>query len=396
MKYILVFIALGFLFPAKAQDTSTVMFYNLLQFPNQKPERVSYLKEIVQEVKPDILMVCELSNNTGSVTILNQALNTNGINYYQRATFWDDGSFNNMLYYNARAYKLLKQDTIACTPRFATVYQLLHKPALANGDSIVSYYIVVHLKAGSSDAAERARAAKKIRFYIDNKTNGKNVFLAGDFNIYSPSEGAFEAFTKNGKIKLSDPINEIGEWSNNDYYAPIHTQSTRTLSFGGGSTGGMDDRFDWILASGDVINGSNNIEYVLGSYKAYGNDGKHFNNAINFKENTAAPANIINALHEMSDHLPVVMKVANSFTNSISENGQEMVNARIENGQLFLVNKMGYTHASLFSIHGQLIAEKSLNTINEGVLFNGLEKNNMYLLVLKNNKQTLTKRLIAR
>ena len=82
----------------------------------------------------------------------------------------------------------------------------------------------------------------------------------------------------------------------------------------------MDDRFDWILTTNDLLNGENGLEYVLGSYKAFGNDGKHFNLAINFKENEAVSAEIANALHEMSDHLPVVMKVANSSSNSIVAN----------------------------------------------------------------------------
>lgn len=372
--------------PSQAQqDTTTIMFYNLLQFPNEKPNRIVHLKTILKDVSPDVFMVCELSNNTGSVTILNQALNTDGINYYQRATFWDDGFLNNMLYYNTRKYRLLSQDVVNCTPRFATVYKLIDKDALNGGDSLISTFMVVHLKAGnsSSDIRSKERAAKEIINYIDNETEGKNLFLAGDFNIYSPTEGAFEEFTKRGNNTLNDPVNEIGEWSNTEYYAPLHTQSTRTTSFGGGSAGGLDDRFDWILVSDDIIDGTNNIEYVLGSYKAYGNDGKHFNNAINFKENTAVSEEVADALHEMSDHLPVVMKVANTFTSSMEQVKESVPYSILHDGDLILKNVDHFDFCEIIDLHGRIINSSRIEKGNERFEIQSLESGSMYLIRLK-------------
>ena len=41
-----------------------------------------------------------------------------------------------------------------------------------------------------------------------------------------------------------------------------------------------------------------------------GNDGNHFNKSIlQTPENTSAPQEILEALHAMSDHLPVVMEI---------------------------------------------------------------------------------------
>lgn len=391
-KSLFVLFLLAFAKYSSAQDTTTVMFYNLLQFPNEKPNRISYLKTIVKETQPDVFMVCELSNNTGSVTILNQALNTDGVNYYQRATFWDDGSLNNMLYYNTRKYKLLEQDIIDCDPRFATVYKLLHKDALSGGDSLISTHIVVHLKAGnsSSDIRSKERAAKEIIDYIDNETNGENIFLAGDFNIYSPTEGAFKEFTERGKNTLNDPVEEIGEWSNTEYYAPLHTQSTRTVSFGGGSTGGLDDRFDWILISDDVVDGRNDIEYVLGSYEAFGNDGKHFNNAINFKENTAVSEEVAAALHEMSDHLPVVMKVVNTFTNSVESVNEELPFSVVYNGSLILRNLAKYDTYEVIDLQGRVIQSERIEKGEDRVLINALKPNSMYLVRVANSQKVVT------
>ncbi len=50
--------------------------------------------------------------------------------------------------------------------------------------------------------------------------------------------------------------------------------------FGGGSTGGLDDRFDFILFTGDVNSGANKVQYVNNSCKAFGNDGNHLNDAL--------------------------------------------------------------------------------------------------------------------
>lgn len=47
------------------------------------------------------------------------------------------------------------------------------------------------------------------------------------------------------------------------------------------------------------------IEYVSGSYPAFGNDGMHFNDSINAPPNTAVPPEVADALHYGSDHLPV-------------------------------------------------------------------------------------------
>jgi hypothetical protein len=60
----------------------------------------------------------------------------------------------------------------------------------------------------------------------------------------------------------------------------------------------------------DAINtGSKHISYVSGSYKAIGNDGNHFNKSINSGSNNSVPANVLTALYNNSDHLPVVLEL---------------------------------------------------------------------------------------
>lgn len=77
----------------------------------------------------------------------------------------------------------------------------------------------------------------------------------------------------------------IGSWNNNDFFASVHSQSTHT-SGDCFSTGGSDDRFDFILTSDEIINGTDYMKLVPGSYKALGQDGQHFNDRL-----TGSPQN---------------------------------------------------------------------------------------------------------
>lgn len=339
-----------------AQDTSRLMFYNLLRFPGSSPNRITHLKKIVDYSKPDILMVCELESSTGGISILNNALNVNGKKSFKRSIFWDDGSLNNQLFYDGDKFRMVKQDTLDGWPRFTTAYFLLHKGAYASGDSIVYTILISHLKAGntSSDEKSRANAVKRIRRYIDKETDGENVFLSGDLNVYSSNEEGFDLLVNKGTNRLYDPVGQLGDWNNSGTYAKVHTQSTRTTSFGGGSSGGMDDRFDWILVSRDVIRGEKGLQYVSGSYKAVGQDGQRFNRAVNHGTNTAVPADIAESLHEMSDHLPVITDVAVKFVSVGTELAKSEPSFRIKEN-LILIKTADISALKIYSLNGQLL-----------------------------------------
>ena len=143
----------------------------------------------------------------------------------------------------------------------------------------------------------------------------------------------------------------VGEWNNNSQFAPFHTQSTRRYSDECFSSGGLDDRFDFILMSDEIFMGFNKIKYIDRSYKAVGNDGNHFDQSINQNENSAVPTVVADALYDASDHLPVTMKVLvydnldveetpvvsyRVYPNPVSD--QLMVSAR---GQYRIVNMVG-------------------------------------------------------
>ncbi|TWT77253.1 hypothetical protein Pla123a_19100 [Posidoniimonas polymericola] len=179
------------------------------------------------------------------------------------------------------------------------------------------YLYNAHFKAGSASADRLTRSgeATALRSNLAGVGPDVNAIALGDLNIGASSEAAFANLTASGTPSLIDPI-ALGSWPNSA--AAIHmTQSTRTSFLADeGATGGMDDRFDMQLVTQTLLDGEG-LSY-LGptsagsgatehSYYAFGNDGVSWNTRIN---NTllgrSQSAEVINALHDLSDHLPVV------------------------------------------------------------------------------------------
>ena len=369
MKNLRVLFIVSFLFflnTGKSQETLKVMYYNLLNFPSTSQERADTLKKIVQHVLPDMFLVNELDNQFGATLILNNALNQNGITHYQQALFVDGPDTDNMLFYNSNNLGLISQNEIETALRDINEYVLYYKaPDLAaTMDTAFFYMYSCHLKAGSTDPNPDYRFAEAQVFknYLSGKTGLKNVMFGGDFNFYGSSvsgEPGHNWVLNGGTFPLFDPINMTGEWHANSFYANIHTQSTRTTSFDGGATGGLDDRFDFIFVSNDLQTGANKAKYVENSYAAIGNDGAHYNTSlVNPASNGSVPDDVANALHEMSDHLPVYLEIQvggdvgiadNNFVNSFNFNS---VSHELE---LFLKKNAGKLMLTVYDISGKRI-----------------------------------------
>lgn len=300
---------------ASSQDTLTVMTYNVLNYPSSNTGKADTLKPIVKYVQPDILMINELESSAGATTILTDALNVDGVISYQRATFFSGPDTNNMLYYNSDKLVLYSQKEIPTTLRNISEYVLYYKaPGMtAVSDTVFIFCYSAHLKASSGATNEQRRNQEATLFknYLDGRANLENIFLGGDFNLYTSAEPAYGTILNGGNVALLDPISSPGSWNNNSSFASIHTQSTRSGSIGdGGASGGMDDRFDFIFFNNHLQTGAQGLTYIPNSYKAVGNDGNHFNQSVNSGTNNAAPSNVIDALYYMSDHLPVILKAS--------------------------------------------------------------------------------------
>lgn len=306
------FCALLFSPSAKSQDTLRVMYYNLLNFPNEgAPNRQDTMERIFQHVQPDVLLVCELQSLAGANALLG-TLNGLGIGTYARATYVSNQSssnnLQNMCFYRSDKIGLYSQDEVLTGLRDINEYRLFRVDG-ATSDTVFLDFYVAHLKSasGSANEAEREAAVLSFKAHLNSLPASDYRIFGGDLNLYNSTEPAYQALLNTAPVLFDDPINRPGNWSNNGAFDDIHTQSTRVTAFGGGATGGLDDRFDHIMVSENISSGTGDVRYLSGSYKAIGNDGNHFNQAVNSGINNSAPPEVISALFQSSDHLPVVL-----------------------------------------------------------------------------------------
>ena len=308
-RLLLTFVLLQLLQLSYAQyDTLRLVYYNVLDYPNSAPGKEVYFRTTMRYLQPDIILVNELKTTAGANLLLNSGLNVYGTNHYQMAVYTQQDFSENLLYYNSDKLALYSQDVISTNIRDIDEYVLYYKSAdlASTTDTIFFYFYEAHLKANMGFENERLSEVNAFLQHLNAIPNAENVFFGGDFNMYTSSEPGYQAIINNSTYVFNDPL-PAGNWHNSSTYSQIHTQSTRTADFGGGSTGGLDDRFDFTLFTSDVSSGSKRVKYIPGSCIAFGNDGNHFNKAlIDLPTNPNLPDSVIQALYLMSDHLPVV------------------------------------------------------------------------------------------
>ena len=175
---------------------------------------------------------------------------------------------------------------------------------------------------GPVNEAIRLQEATTLRNHLNTLPPGADFLVAGDFNIYYSDEPAYQMMTDsldNNRGRLFDPLNTSGDWHENSSFAGVHTQSTRLEQLpDGGAGGGLDDRFDMILCAQSLLDTAN-LFLDDNTYTICGNDGGHFNLAINYGPNTAVPAYVADALYWASDHLPLFVELSDDTTPIIQQ-----------------------------------------------------------------------------
>ncbi len=396
-----------------AQDDIKLMQYNLLNYGNitsyctatnnNMADKEIYLREIINYVQPDIFTVNEIAGNTyvtGRLldSVLNHQSNIYGKSDYVKTNGSD---LVNMLYYNKSKFTYIGSESLQNQVRDIALYKLYYNsPNLAQtNDTVFLNCIVAHLKAGNTSSSRNKRASMintAMSYLVQHNYHGNYLFM-GDFNLYKSSEPAYQTLINysNSTYKFNDPINSPGNWNNNSSFAAIHTQSTHTSSNGCASGGGLDDRFDYILISNDIKNGNNHINYKTNSYKVIGNDGNHFNKSIKSGTNNSVPANILNALYNMSDHLPLTLELHLDAQVSSIENfdGKQFKvffqNPIKENLNLYFETNLSDNFTiELNGINGQLFIHKEIQirgNTNIKLLTNQLSSG-MYIINILDNK----------
>ena len=390
-KIYLIIVMLWMAWPAKAQDTLTVMQYNLLYYgnylsgfadcfetTNNTQHKDECIRIILDYVKPDILTVCEFgATQTLLNDFLRHNLNINGSDYWKSDNIINHAGSNiiNHIFYDSRKMELKKHVALQTEPRDTDVYELYMKtPSLAAGDTTRLVCIVAHPKSDmGSDNEARRRALMQIAMnYVNQYYPVENVLIMGDFNMYGASESGYRLLTQtysNPDICFVDPLaslNGVGEWNENSQYAPFHTQATRKYEAECFSYGGLDDRFDFILMADEIAFGYKRLRYVRNSYYAVGNDGHHFNMSVDQGYNTAVPANVAEALFDCSDHLPVTMKIAVDVHLGVDDEAAQSLQASVAPNPAtdfarvsFFNPNDGPIQFELYSLQGQLLLRKS-------------------------------------
>jgi len=387
-------VLLLFNFEGFGQETFKVMFYNLLNYPmnDAVANREDDLEFILSDYQPDLFLVCELNNSTGANSVLDitrTAIDSN----FEMATFvsntsddlsGDSNELQNLLYYDSNKFTLDEETIISTDLRDFNVYKLLLNTVDQGTNPIELYVIVCHLKASAGPVNElrRFNMVVELENYLSTLPADSNVLLGGDLNVYSGNEPAFQLLLQDtNNITLADPINRVGNWSNNPNFVDVFTQSTRTQSGLGGSAGGFDDRFDFILTSENLL-GTASITYVDDSYEAYGNNGLSacYNRAINSSD-CAIPGSpysfqVRNALHNFSDHLPVILSLEANVTLSLANDNMVIDPLKLEksiiSSELTLyINSANYFNQrlSIYNTLGQLVDNFQTNT-NQKQVFN--------------------------
>jgi len=379
-----------------AQTLIKAMMYNVLNYSDSEVSRnkTPFLSTILDEVEPDLLMVCEMVDEIGSDYLFENAIIPYNENF-QKAPFEENQSGNyslqQMVYYNSK--KLILEETRVITADTRDINQYTFKINTENALSnpIRMEVFVTHLKAstGSSNRQRRLNSIQSFVSYTNNIADDSYVLFAGDLNFYTSNEEGYQHLIDDrNPIVMIDPIdrptpnfpddgvdyyenyNSTYFW-NNSSFRDIHSQSTRTSNNGliddSGSTGGLDDRFDFIMMS-ENFNMSTDLYYINDSYQVIGNNGNCYNSFINNPNCSGGYSQTLrDALIEFSDHLPVVMEMETPentlSTNQISE--INFIGSNIIEDYLKIISPGDMNNLKIYSITGQLIDVKL--TKNTGI-----------------------------
>ncbi len=286
-----------------------------------------------KSMDPDIIITQEMVSETAALQIrnfLNTAPGSPGDWEMETFTISPDTS-KAFFYRTTKVENLGSQIAVfggnpSGAPRHVMRYDWRPVGYTGNAATVASFG--VHMKAGSTatDLNRRQAEALAIRTYITNNllpfNPGINFMILGDFNVAAGNEAAYQTLTAPaaGAARVFDPINTPGSWGDASIFRFVHTQDPATSA-------GMDDRFDQILCSPNLLDGQG-LAYIGNpavaystttwndpnhSYRAWGNDGTSFNNFLRTTGNTMTGAaiaqDIIDAATTAGGHIPVFMDI---------------------------------------------------------------------------------------
>lgn len=306
---VLFLLVLAVLVSAGSADTLRVVSSNALNLRGSTMgNRTGYFRTIMESIHPDIAVFQEIIDQDAVDNLLSYVF-LNIDDDWTAVLFHDGPDTDNAFFYRSSKVEFIGQRQISTTLRDITEYKC--RPlSLSEGEEVRFYSGHLKASSGSDNEERRRQEAAALRQQLNLLPAGSYFTFMGDFNLYDADEPAYQLLldpAPNTNGQLFDPVDTPGSWNNSVTYANVHTQSTRSSSIGdGGASGGLDDRFDFILVSAGLMDSTEGSYVITGSYHAWGNDSQHFNQSVNDGTNNAVPQNVADALYYASDHLPIV------------------------------------------------------------------------------------------
>lgn len=279
---------------------------------------------------PDLLMIEEITSSTSDtnlLTMLNTAPGSPGD--YAKAPFATSPDTANGFFYRTSRVQFLGMTLVSTgststsqPPRNTYRYDVRPVGYPVSSATIACY--VSHMKAGTTSTDEPRRGIESGRIRSDAAALDPswNFLIGGDFNTRNNNDLGIANLTNTTSGidgRFNDPINSLGAWYSNSNYRYIHTQDQWS------DGAGMDDRFDFILLSDGLVDGSGmdyvghpNIPYSTTtwddpnhSYRCWGNDGSTYNLPMRITNNAMVGTTIAQALEDslgnQTGHLPVML-----------------------------------------------------------------------------------------
>ncbi len=296
-------------------DTLRIGTYSLLQFnsgSSATTSRLPHFRTVLAYMSPDLITVDEVGSSAALQLFRDSVLNAVFPGQYAMAPFHDGPDSDPGMCYRTSKFVYDSSRYFPTVLRDIVEYNL-HTVV---GNNRLRMY-EAHLKAsdGTAEALQRAGEAQILRDSLNRFPLGQDFIMTGDLNLYRATEAAFTLLldsTANRQGRLIDPLApgslaNGGVWHDGAAFAYLHTQSPRYAQFGGGASGGCDDRFDFLLYS-EGMRDTVGIQYVPNSFVTIGQSGNFFNTLIDTTTNTSVPQTVARAIYWASDHLPVMAK----------------------------------------------------------------------------------------
>ncbi len=334
------------------QDTLKVMAYNVLHYGDGCQGSNTFLhknlKAIIQYTSPDVLGLVKaqairinasdfdgISHIGFADSIIKFALDSatyKGKYAYCTLTRVSNDADGDMdiLFYNQSKLGFVSVTNLCSYQEDFDLYKLYYKDPYVSSthDTTFIYIVLNHTVSGSSTTDRDNQDTTVIKSLKTFFYHLPNLISMGDFNTHTSTENGYELYTATSDTSFifdDPPFYPDGKftypqaWSNKISCSGYLNTSTRATNIpnGCGASGGAKDWYEHIFLSKWITGNIDFMKYVTNSYQTIGNDGKHFNSSINDStgdpKNTSAPSNVINALFQLSDKYPIMVKLAVTY-----------------------------------------------------------------------------------